>query len=120
MLAPIEVVLYGSGGFAREVAWLADECASHGDAIIVRCFIDDAEIPPGKTINGLPVLSLQDARARYPRAAVVAAVGDCKARARVTERAAAVGFEFTSLIHPGVHKSDAVEIGEGSVICAGS
>lgn len=115
-----EILIYGAGGFAREVAWLAQSSTLGDKPITVGCFIDDAEIPAGKTLNGIPVLSLDEARARCPEGQVVAGIGDPGARALVMERAAEVGFRFATLIHPRVEVSEWVEIGEGTIICAGN
>jgi sugar O-acyltransferase (sialic acid O-acetyltransferase NeuD family) len=110
-----EIVVYGSGGFAREVAWLAEECEHN-----VVCFIDDDLSRAGKTLNDLPVLTIDDAAKRFQGAAVVAGIGSPKARAAVMARAAGAGFPAASLIHPRVEKSRWVEFGKGVVICAGN
>lgn len=120
MADPVETAIYGAGGFAREVAWLAEECASGGTPVTVCCFIDDAEFTPGKMLNDIPVMSLDETRSRFPDALIVAGIGDCKARLAVTRKASRAGFRFNTLIHPGVQKSKRVEIGEGTVICAGN
>src|SRR5260370_37309389 len=88
MADPIEIAIYGAGGFAREGAWLAEDCASRGAPITVRCFIGDAEITPGELVNGIPVLSLADAPTRQPRGLVVAGVGHCNPRKAGTQRGA--------------------------------
>jgi sugar O-acyltransferase (sialic acid O-acetyltransferase NeuD family) len=115
-----EILVYGAGGFAREVAWLVQKCSSEAKPITVGCFVDDAHIPPGTRLNGIPVLSLDEARLHHPQAQVVTAIGDPGARARVVGKAERAGFRFTTLIHPGVEMSEWVEIGDGSVICVGN
>ena len=37
------IAVYGAGGFAREVAWLVEECNKSGSSFKVVCFIDDDE-----------------------------------------------------------------------------
>lgn len=115
-----EILIYGAGGFAREVAWLAQRCSSETKPITVSCFIDDFDFPPGKHVNGIPVLSLAEAGLRHPRAQIVAAIGDPTGRAEVIGRAEQAGFRFATLIHPRVEMSEWVEIGDGSIICAGN
>lgn len=120
MLTASEILIYGAGGFAREVAWLVQKCSSETKPIVVGCLIDDARIPRGKQLNGIPVLSLDEARLRYPKAEIVTAIGDPRARAQAVGKAEQAGFRFTTLIHPGVEMSEWVEIGHGSIICAGN
>jgi sugar O-acyltransferase (sialic acid O-acetyltransferase NeuD family) len=120
IMIPSEILVYGAGGFAREVAWLVQKCSSGTNPFVVRSFIDDADIPPGKQLNGIPVLSLDEARLCHPQAQVVAAIGEPAARANMIRQAEQAGFRFVDLIHPGVEMSDLVEIGDGSIICAGN
>ncbi len=115
-----EILVYGAGGFAREVAWLVQKCSSETKPFVVGCFIDDAHIPPGKRLNGIPVLSLDEARLCHPQAQVVAAIGEPAVRAEVIRQAEQAGFRCATLIHPGVEMSEWVEIGDGSIICAGN
>jgi sugar O-acyltransferase (sialic acid O-acetyltransferase NeuD family) len=114
---PAQIVVFGAGGFAREVCWLAESCT---DAGAVVAMIDDAPERHGEMVNGIPVYGLEQARARFPAARMVIALGSPRAREQVAARAAAAGFAFASLIHPRVERSRHIEIGEGAVICAGS
>jgi sugar O-acyltransferase (sialic acid O-acetyltransferase NeuD family) len=113
-----DVLIYGAGGFAREVAWLAS-CTSGADACRVVGFVDDNPASAGTSIQGLPVLGLEQARDAFPGAAMVGGVGAPELRRRLMEKAAAAGFGFRRLVHPRVERGPAVEIGEGAVICAG-
>ena len=56
-----QIAIYGAGGFAREVAWLAETC--DGDCQVV-CFVDDNPALVGKPVNDIPVMSLEDASGR--------------------------------------------------------
>ena len=113
-MAAKSVVVYGSGGFAREVAWLASECGHQ-----VTAFIDDNRATWGTRLNEIPVMSLEDARREYPHAGVVAAVGSPATRQQLVEKARSAGFAPLDLIHPRIERSKWVEYGEGAVICAG-
>ena len=115
-----QIAIYGAGGFAREVAWLIQSCNEDGQEFRVVCFIDDDERSHGKLLNGIPVMGLPEARERFARAGVVGAVGTPRARQLVTEKAAAAGFQFVTVIHPRIERSQWIEIGLGTVICAGS
>ncbi len=118
MTARAQIVIYGAGGFAREVAWLIQSCAPQR-VLDVACFVDDDPARHGEQMNGLHVLGLQEARHNYPHAKMVAAVGDPRGRRVVVEKAVAAGFEFDTIVQPGVQRSKWIEIGSGTVICAG-
>jgi sugar O-acyltransferase (sialic acid O-acetyltransferase NeuD family) len=115
-----EIAIYGAGGFAREVAWLVESCNEKSRTYHVVCFIDDNPANHGKEINGIPVFSLEAAHTRFPDARVVGGVGNPQTRKLLMEKAAAVGFDFETVIHPRVEKSRWIVVGIGTVICAGS
>ncbi len=119
-MAAVQIAVYGAGGFGREVAWLAPACTIGTDRCEPVCFIDDRPAVLGSTLNGLPVMELGEARQRFPDARAVVAVGSCQVRQRMVEKASAAGYEFATLIHPRVERSAWMEIGDGTVICAGS
>lgn len=114
-MPPRPIAIYGAGGFAREVAWLAE---SEGHVPV--CFVTDDAGEHGQVLNGVPVLGLDDARARHADAALVVAVGDADLRRRLAERAAAAGFAFATLVDGSVRRSRWVQMGEGTVVCAGT
>ncbi|HYP41971.1 MAG TPA: acetyltransferase [Chloroflexia bacterium] len=116
----IQVNIYGGGGFAREVAWLVQSCNVPPDEYEVACFVDDNEAAHGKFLNGVPVMDVQTARSRFPHALMVGGVGSPRTRQHLMEKAAAVGFDFATIIHPRVERSEWIEIGAGTVICAGN
>ena len=115
-----EILVYGAGGFAREVAWLAQRCSTDSHRLTVGCFIDDASIPPGKQLNNVPVLSLEEARSRFPNGQVAIAVGKPAIRPMLASRVEQAGLRCATLVHPGVEISEWVDVGEGSIVCAGS
>jgi sugar O-acyltransferase (sialic acid O-acetyltransferase NeuD family) len=111
------LVVYGAGGFAREVAWLAESCPDAGPVVAM---IDDDPARHGSVINGIPVYGLAEARVAFPTARMVIGIGSPQGRQAVAERAAAAGFVFATLVHPRVERSRWIEVGEGAVICAGN
>lgn len=114
------IAIYGAGGFAREVAWLVESCRDEGVLYEPACFIDDDESRWGTMLNGIPVVGLQEAAARYADAQVVLAVGNPKVREALAAKAAAAGFGFATLVHPRVERSRWIQYGEGTIVCAGS
>ena len=114
---PPQLVVYGAGGHARELCWLAEACP---DAGIVVAMVDDDPAQHGTIVNGVRVCGLEEARSRFPSARMIVAIGSPQHRVAAAERAAGAGFGFASLIHPRSERSRWIEMGEGVVICAGS
>lgn len=115
-----EIAIYGAGGFAREVAWLVEALDETTGEYKVVCFIEDDPISQGRLLNGIPTVSLEVAYEQYPGALVVGGIGAPKTRELVMEKAEKIGFAFGTLIHPRTERSRFVEIGAGTVICAGN
>ena len=114
-MTPPRIAVYGGGGFAREVAWLAEACGHE-----VVCFIDDDPSKIGRTLNDIRVLSIEEAASAFTDAHVAAAIGSPKTRETVTLRAEQHGFRLATLVHPRVERSRWVTFGDGAVICAGN
>lgn len=115
-----QIAVYGAGGFGREVAWLAQSAVFGGKGVEIVCFIEDDEALCGTISNDLEVLSLPQAKEKYPSASVVSGIGVPKVRELTMGKALAAGFDFATLVHPRTEISKWVEIGEGVVICAGN
>lgn len=114
------LLIYGSGGFAREVAWLAGDVRASTGAPEHVAYVDDAPAAQGRVIRGVPVLPLEEAHARHPGASVAVAVGDPRVRERLADACERLGLPSASLVHPRVERSSSIVMGEGAVICAGS
>ena len=112
-----KIAIYGASGFGREVAWLIQSCK---DERKVVCFIDDDEKKQGTTINQIPIFSFTQTLSGHPDARIIAGVGIPKVREKLMTNAMQAGFEFDTVIHPETKMSEWVEIGKGTVICAGN
>lgn len=115
-----QITVYGAGGFGREVAWLAQSAVIGREGVEVVCFIDDDEAVCGTILNDLEVLPLSQVKEKYPGVCVVSGIGVPKMRELTMQKACAAGFGFATLVHPRTEMSKWVEIGEGTVICAGN
>jgi len=111
-----KIVIYGASGFGREVAWLIQSCNDYE----VVCFIDDDTSKQGTFLNDIPVMSLENACKQFSGAFVVGGVGVPKTRQLLMEKTRAAGFRFETIIHPGVERSQWIEVSIGTVICAGN
>lgn len=116
MVQKKKIAVYGASGFGREVAWLIQ---SRDDYEVV-CFIDDDTSKHGASLNEMPVISLKNACKQFPGVFVVGGVGVPKTRQLLMEKAGVAGFRFETIIHPGVERSPWIEVGTGTVICAGN
>lgn len=106
--------IFGAGGFAREVAWLA-RCIFQ-DRIEISLLVDKEEYVRGP-VNGFPVQLMSDA-SKPDKARYVIAIGDGELRRRMAAAMAEKGFKSTCLIHPKAEVSGWVDLDEGVIICA--
>jgi sugar O-acyltransferase (sialic acid O-acetyltransferase NeuD family) len=113
-----DVVIIGAGGAGREACWAFQESRKWK----VIGFVDDNPELQGTAFCDQPVLGgfswLE--RERRKSFAVLCAIGNPNVRRSVVERAAGLGLEFCTVVHPSVNLSRWVEIGPGSIVCAGS
>jgi sugar O-acyltransferase (sialic acid O-acetyltransferase NeuD family) len=115
-----QIAIYGAGGFGREVAWLAQSIMTSGHSLEVVCFIDDNDEICGTKLNELEILSLFEAKRKYPGLCVVSGIGVPKVREVTMQKICIAGFGFATLVHSNVEMSKWIELGEGTVICAGT
>jgi sugar O-acyltransferase (sialic acid O-acetyltransferase NeuD family) len=107
------VVIFGTGGFAREVACVLHDLG-RGDQIVA--FHEPDDVFQARNLLGVPVRpqsSFEPARQR-----AVIGIGNPAIREKVARELPAETV-FETLVHPTAVMSQWVELGEGSVICAG-
>lgn len=115
------LAIFGAGGFGREVAILVRdiERANPGTFDLLG-FMDDSE-PEIARVEALGLRYLGDRATTLPaETSFVVAVGDGQTRQDVTRALEARGLKPTTLVHPSVWIGAPVELGPGSVVCAGS
>lgn len=129
MSTPIVVV--GAGGFGREVvdvieAMNASHVASgHGESLwLLMGVIDDSiteENLARLTARSIPHLgSVEDfLTATDGHVAYAVGIGSPSVRRRIAERFDAAGHAGAVLVHPSVTMGSPVDVGAGSVLCAG-
>lgn len=106
----MKLCIFGAGGFAKEVAWLANECGFD-----VAAFIDVKE---KEDLLGIPVYTINYFDPQEHSAVI--AVGSPDLRKKIVKNLSNTNTKFTTLIHPSVHVGLHSIIGRGSVICANS
>lgn len=116
------IVIIGAGGFAREVQWLIKDINEQKQEWNLLGFIDENINNKGLELNNDKVLgTFKDISINnYEDLYYVCAVGDPKAKKELVKKAEKLGLKAGTLIHPSVIMSNFVDIGEGSIICAGS
>jgi sugar O-acyltransferase (sialic acid O-acetyltransferase NeuD family) len=115
-----KLVILGAGGFAREIAWLVWDINQVSNEWEIVGFAEHTTEHVGQVVNGIPIISMEEATRYLPNICAVAAIGDPLLKERAVKEADNFGFKFVRLIHPSVSKSKSVNIGIGSMICAGN
>lgn len=110
------LVIIGGGGFCREVMWLAQEAVEPWEVVGV---LDDSDHAQGTSILGVPVLGRVEDWRRHEDKHFVIAVGSPRVRKAVHSRMSG-DPRFATLVHRTVLSSRYVDIGPGSIICAGT
>lgn len=114
-----KLVIIGASGFGREVAWLVGRINREKPTWDLVGFIDDNPDLQGAVISSYPVVGDCNWLSKHKdNIDAVCAIGSSKARKAVVERL--MGVRFATLIDPTVDLSGRIDIGEGSIICAGT
>ncbi len=107
------VAIFGTGGFAREVACLLHDLGRGAD---IAAFHEPDEVFEPRTLLGVdvqPQSAFDPARAR-----AVIGIGNPVTREKVAGELPSATV-FDTLVHPTAVMSQWVSIGEGSIVCAG-
>jgi sugar O-acyltransferase (sialic acid O-acetyltransferase NeuD family) len=110
--------ILGAGGFGREAyCCLLDMLAAQNRNGEEVCFMVNDELVVEKKILGIDVIPLSSFDPSLYK--VVVAIGDPEARKKAVQ-SLPLNTVYTTIIHPSVVMSKWVEIGEGSIITAGT
>jgi len=114
-----KIAIVGAGGFGIEVACLIEDINKKNYQWEIVGFFDDVKI--GETINDYKVLGgINDLKKVDEKMSLAIAIGWPKPRKKIVENILNPKLNFPALIHPSVMMSRFAEIGDGSIICAGS
>lgn len=128
MMKSEKVAIVGTDGFAREVLWLIQENnffynpGLHRDSkpFNIVGFLTDDGTEHGKTVCDLPVLGAPDWLLDHQDVSAVCAITAPRTRIGVVRLLEKNSVRFATVIHPSVKMSQFVEIGAGSIVCAGT
>lgn len=118
---PQPLVIFGAGGFGREVLVLVRQLNAVAPTWDLLGFYDDQR-PATDLIHGLRYLgTAADLNATPTPLAVAVAVGSSRSRAAVVARLTSLQLQFPALIHPTVacHTYQHLHIGAGCIITQG-
>jgi len=114
--------IFGAGGFGREVVWLMERINHASPIWDFKGFIDDNQafwetrIGKYKVCGGFEFLEKQK-----DDIWIAVAIGNSKLREKIVGKLYSLPqVHFASLVDPSVIIAESVEIGEGSIICAGT
>lgn len=115
-----DLYIIGAGGFGREVAWLVERINSVQFTWNIKGFIDDNEKLIGTKQDDYEVVGNCDFLKKMNNAYAVCAIGNAKIRKVIIDRFRDSSVKFATIIDPSVILSNSVEVGEGTIICAGT
>lgn len=115
-----DLVIYGAGGFGRETALLIEQINTHRPQWNVLGYCDDGKTA-GEKVGAVDILGgmerLNDVREELN---VVIAIADPGIREQIKNNLSNSFLRFPTLVHPSVKLNGTCQIGEGSILCAGS
>jgi sugar O-acyltransferase (sialic acid O-acetyltransferase NeuD family) len=117
-----DVVIFGTGGFAREVHQVVEDLVDDGASWNVVGFLDDDPDAAGTAVHDLPVLGTRGWVADRGELAVAIGVGSTPVRKRLVADLSSSNPElrFPTLVHPAAWLGNRIELGDGTIVCAGS
>jgi len=107
------IAIFGTGGFAREVACILHDLDRADD---IAAFHEPDDVFEARTLLDVPVQP--QSHFDPARASAVIGIGNPGTRQKVVDELP-LSTRFATLVHPTAVMSRWVDVGEGSVICAG-
>lgn len=115
-----DLYIIGAGGFGREVAWLIERINEVKPTWNLKGFIDDNEALWESNEGEYKVFGGCEYLKSLGEVYAVCAVGAARVRKNIIEKLVDSEVKFATVIDPSVILSKKVEIGEGTIICAGT
>ena len=114
-----DLVIYGTGGFAREVHQIVLDQNADRVRWNLLGFLDGNADRHGTSVHDLPVLGDETWLASRPAVSVVVAIGATPAKLRVVSALdRSGGARHATLVHPRAWIGNGVELGPGCMACA--
>jgi len=114
------IIIYGAGGFGREVKVLIKQINQSEAKYNIVGFVDDNPDLFGKVIDGTPVLGGIDYLLNYKEQVLVAVALVQNFKKELVDKLKRNEFiNFCNLFHPAIYWDDTNVIGEGNILCHG-
>jgi len=116
----MRVLILGAGGHGLVVADIL-LCAHRAGGVAVPIgYLDDAPTLRGQSRLGLPILGPLEQLDGVPHDGVIVAVGDNATRQKLYEQLRQRGERFATGVHPRSVIASDVQVGPGTMVCAGA
>jgi sugar O-acyltransferase (sialic acid O-acetyltransferase NeuD family) len=116
-----DLVIIGSGGFARETAQAVDAVNASGARWQLLGYLDDDPERHGLVIDGTIVLGGRDRISNLPNASFIVCTGrpdNYVSRLRIATELGLPSERYATIVHPSASVSTSSSIGPGSVLLA--
>jgi sugar O-acyltransferase (sialic acid O-acetyltransferase NeuD family) len=114
-----DLVIFGSGGFARQVHQIVEDINADRPAWNVLGFLNDDPSTHGRALHDLPVLGGRDWMQDQTDVCCIVAIGNPLLRKTVVDYLELPDDHFASAVHPRAWIGNRVDLGAGSVVAAG-
>lgn len=118
------LIIIGTGGFAREIYWHAPDCVGFGSDWTVKGFLDgDVKLSAEeyqRLPSDVPVLGDIDGYEIAEDDVFACAIGTPAVRKKLVEKILPRGAEFINVIHRRSTIMPRTKLGRGVVICSGN
>jgi sugar O-acyltransferase (sialic acid O-acetyltransferase NeuD family) len=109
-----DVFIYGAGGHCKVTIDLLNQLGNYH----IIGILDDNPKLEGQSCLGYKITGKIDSLRSYPNCKVVVGTATPNARRKIWERAASIGYEPVTLVHPWAYIASQVTIGPGTMILA--
>jgi sugar O-acyltransferase (sialic acid O-acetyltransferase NeuD family) len=115
-----DIIVYGAGGFGREVHVLIKQINLLKPTYNMLGFVDDHPGLKGQLINGMPVLGGLDYLLAHKSPVCIAMALLNVAKLKVVQQLQLnTNLRFPNLIHPDAYWDETNKIGTGNILCHG-
>lgn len=115
-----DLYIIGAGGLGREILWLARELNKVSQRYRLCGFVDDNVALHGQEICGVPVVGDVSFLRTKPGSAAALGIGIPRIKQKILQTVQDYDLEWPVLVAPQASMSEFVQLGRGTVICAGS
>ncbi len=112
-----EIIIYGSGGMAREVVELIEDINCIKPTWSILGYLDDIKGDCGEVVNGYKIIGTGELLKKLDHPSnVVLALSNPEAKEKICSSIRDCPLNFPVLIHPSARVARSARIGEGSII----